>query len=101
MAKFRLDSAGIAAVLNSGPVAAAVESLGSAVSASVGTPTASGRPLPVHRRMRTASGGRLRGVRPAVDITIADPAGLAVEAKRGYLVNAAASVGLEVKGKGS
>lgn len=99
MAKIRLDSNGIAAVLNSGPVASAVEGLGSAVSAAVGTPTASGRALPVHRRMRTASGGRLRGVRPAVDITIADPAGLAVEARRGYLVNAASAVGLEVKGR--
>lgn len=98
--KLRLDSAGIAAVLNSGAVAAEVEALGSAVSAAVGTPTASGRPIPVKRYTRTASGGRLRGSRPAVDIVLADPAGLAIEAKRGYLVKAAASAGLEVKRKG-
>jgi hypothetical protein len=97
--KIRLDSAGIAEVLRRPAVANLVDDMASAVSANVGTPTASGRPLPVHRRSRTASGGRL-SARPAVDVTIADPAGLAVEAKRGYLVKAAASAGLEVKKKG-
>lgn len=98
--KIRLDSAGIAEVLNRAEVANMVEDLGSAVSAAVGTPTASGRQIPVQRRFRTASGGRLRGSRPAVDIILADPAGLAVEAKHGTLVKAAASVGLQVKKKG-
>lgn len=98
-AKLRLDSAGIAEVLNRAEVANLVEDLGSAVSAAVGTPTASGRQIPVKTRFRMASGGRLRGSRPAVDIILADPAGLAIEAKRGYLVRAAASAGLEVKRK--
>lgn len=98
--KIRLDSAGIAEVLASAAVSNLVEDLGSAVSAAVGSPTASGRPIPVKRYTRTASGGRLRGSRPAVDIVLADPAGLAVEAKRGPLVKAAASVGLQVTRKG-
>lgn len=95
--KIKLDSAGIAAVLSSGPVAAEIQRLGSAVAAAVGTPTASGEPIPVKTRQRTASGGRLRGSRAAVDITLAHVAGMAVEAKRGPLVRAASSVGLEVK----
>ncbi|UYL87616.1 hypothetical protein SEA_VRESIDENCE_11 [Arthrobacter phage VResidence] len=98
--RIRLDSAGIAEVLNRAAVANLVEDKASAVSAALGTPTASGRTLPVKTRFRTASGGRLKGSRPAVDVTIADPAGLAVEAKRGYLVRAAASAGLQVVRKG-
>ncbi|AYN57731.1 hypothetical protein PBI_DRMANHATTAN_11 [Arthrobacter phage DrManhattan] len=97
--KIRLDSAGIAAVLRSSEVTAEVEALGSKVRAAVGSPTASGKPIPVERRSRTASGGRLSS-RPAVNITLAHPAGLAVEAKRGPLAKAASSVGLQVKRKG-
>ncbi|AYN58491.1 hypothetical protein HOU70_gp10 [Arthrobacter phage Liebe] len=96
-AKIRLDSAGIEEVLNSGPVRSAVERLGAGVEAAVGSPTASGTPVPVRRTSRTASGGRLRGVRPAVDITLAHPAGMAVEGKRGPLTRAAASQGLQVR----
>jgi hypothetical protein len=96
MAKIRLDSDGIAEMLRSQRVEAAVESLGRSVESAVGTPTASGRPINVTTRSRTASGGRL-SARPAVDVTLADPAGLAVEAKRGPLARAAASVGLEVR----
>lgn len=98
--KIRLDSAGIGEVLASAAVAAKVSSLGSQVASAVGSPTASGEPVPVVTRSRTASGGRLKGSRPAVDITLAHVAGLAIEAKRGYLVKAAASAGLEVKRKG-
>ncbi|WGH20302.1 hypothetical protein SEA_MAGUCO_10 [Arthrobacter phage MaGuCo] len=98
--KIRLDSRGIGEVLNSGPVRGAVESLGAQVAAAVGSPTASGTPVPVRRTSRTASGGRLRGVRPAVDITLAHPAGMAVEGKRGPLTRAARSVGLDVQGGG-
>lgn len=96
MAKIRLDSAGLAAVLRSAPVASAVEGLGASVAGAVGTPTASGRPIEVTTRSRIADGGRL-SARPAVDITLADPAGLRVEAKRGPLARAAASQGLEVR----
>lgn len=95
--KIRLDSAGLAEVLNRAEVASLVESLGSSVAAAVGSPTAGGEPVDVVTRSRVASGGRLRGARPAVDITLAHPAGLRVEATRGPLARAAASVGLEVK----
>ena len=93
----RLDSRGISEVLSSGRVTAEINRLGSAVASAVGTPTASGEPIEVLTRQRTASGGRLRGSRAAVDITLAHAAGMAVEAKRGPLVRAASSVGLEVK----
>ena len=96
--KIRLDSGGIADMLRSAPVAAAVASLGAQVAGNVGTPTASGRAIKVTTRSRTASGGRL-SARPAVDISLADPAGTAVEAKRGPLRQAAAAAGLEVKGR--
>lgn len=98
--KIRIDSAGLSEVLNSAVVYAEIEVLASAVASAVGTPTASGKSIPVVKRSRTASGGRLRGVRPAVDITLAHTAGLAVEAKRGTLIQAASSVGLEVKKQG-
>lgn len=94
--KFKLDSRGIAEVLRSAPVASEIQSLGSSVASNVGAPTASGKPVEVRTRSRTAQGGRL-SARPAVDITLAHPAGLAIEAKRGYLVKAAAASGLEVK----
>lgn len=98
--KVRIDSAGLAEVLASAEVTAAIEALGTAVAAAVGTPTASGKAIPVEKRSRTAQGGRLRGVRPAVDITLAHVAGMGVEAKRAPLTRAAASVGLEVKKQG-
>lgn len=94
--RLRLDSAGIAAVLRSSEVAAQVNSLGDSVASNVGSPTATGEPIPVRVTHRTAAGGRL-SARPAVDITLAHPAGVAVEAKRGPLANAAAAAGLEVK----
>lgn len=96
--KLRLDHAGIGQILNSGPVASAIASLGAAVAGAVGTPTASGDPIPVTLRLRTASGGRLTA-RPAADITLAHAAGMAVEAKRGPLARAAAAQGLEVKSR--
>ena len=98
MAKIRLDSDGIAEMLRSAPVETAVESLGRSVASAVGTPTASGKPIDVTTRSRTASGGRI-SARPAVDVTLAHPAGLAVEAKRGPLARGAASVGLEVRAR--
>ena len=94
--KLKLDSRGIAEVLRRAEVADAVESLGQSVKGNVGSPTASGKPVDVTTRSRTAAGGRL-SARPAVDITLAHPAGLAIEAKRGYLVKAASAAGLEVK----
>lgn len=93
----RLDSAGIAAVLQSAPVEAAVRQAAAAVAANASGETASGEPVPVETRERTASGGRLRSPRLAVDVMLAHPAGIRVEAKRGTLARAAAAAGLEVK----
>jgi hypothetical protein len=98
--KLKLDSKGIEAVLNGPAVTNKIASLGATVKANVGSPTASGDPIPVTTRMRVASGGRLIGTRPAVDVTLAHVAGLAVEAKRGPLARAAAAAGLPVKSQG-
>ena len=98
MASLRLDSAGISEILNSPKVASAVESLGNAVAANVSADV-SGEPIDVDVRMRVASGGRLRGERPAADITMLHPAALRVEAKRAPLARAAAAAGLEVKSR--
>lgn len=93
----RLDRAGIAQMLNSAPVAAATVALGSSVAGGVNA-TAGGEPIKVRTRTRTASGGGL-SPRTAFDISLAHPAGLRVEAKRAPLARAAASRGLEVKGR--
>lgn len=97
--KIRLDAVGIGEVLNSGKVRDAVNALAGSVAAAVGSPTANGEPIPVVTRTRTASGGRLRGTRQAVDVQLAHPAGMGVEGKRGPLVRAAASRGLRVQGR--
>lgn len=98
MAKIRLDSAGIQAVLNSGPVVSELASMAGGVKSAASGATAGGKPIPVTVRARTASGGRLRGSRPAYDVSLAHPAGLGVEGKRGTLGKAAASQGLQVRG---
>lgn len=96
MAKIDLDHAGIAEILRSAQVAGLVNELGASVASAVGTPTAAGKPVPVRTRSRTASGGRI-SARPAVDITLAHAAGMAVEGKRAPLARAAASAGLQVR----
>lgn len=98
--KIKLDSAGLADVLSRPEVASKIEALGASIASAVGSPTAGGEAIPVKTRTRVASGGRLKGSRPAVDISLAHPAGLRVEAMRGPLAKAAASVGLEVKKMG-
>lgn len=94
--KIRLDSRGIAEVLNSAAVYAATQELAASVAGSVNA-TADGETIPVTRTTRVAQGGRLRSPRRAVDIHLAHPAGLRVEAKRGPLAKAAASKGLQVR----
>lgn len=96
MAKIRLDSAGIAEVLNSAAVYAATKELADSVAGAVSA-TAGGKPIEVTTTTRTAQGGRLRSPRKAVDIHLAHPAGLRAEAKHGFLARAAASRGLEVR----
>lgn len=95
--KIRLDSPGIAAMLQSGEVTAAITELGEDVASRV-YETASGEVIPVETRLRIAQGGGL-SPRPAIDVSLAHPAGLAVEAKRGSLVAAAGAAGLEVKAR--
>lgn len=94
--RVRLDSAGLAEVLRSGEVRGALSELAYSTAANAGD-YAGMDPIPVEVRERVASGGRLRGERPAFDVTLAHPAALRVEAKRGTLLRAAASAGLEVK----
>ncbi|URQ04999.1 hypothetical protein SEA_ITER_11 [Arthrobacter phage Iter] len=94
--KIRLDSRGIAEVLNSAKVYAATQELAASVAASVDA-YADGKKIEVTRTTRVAQGGRLRSPRRAVDIHLAHPAGLRVEAKRGPLARAAASRGLQVR----
>lgn len=98
--RLRLDSAGIAEVLRSSKVTAAVSGLARGVASNVGTETAGGDPIPVQVRERVAEGPRL-SARPAFDVTLAHPAGLRVEAKRSTLLRAAQAEGLEVRGRGS
>lgn len=97
--KIRLDRAGMAAMLNSAEVGSAVDGLGAAVKGGV-SETAGGQAVPVRTRRRVAQGGRL-SARPAVDVELAHPAGLRIEAKRGSLVRAAAAAGLEVTARRS
>ncbi|WAB10787.1 hypothetical protein SEA_TUCK_12 [Arthrobacter phage Tuck] len=92
----RLDSAGIAEVLNSAAVYAATQELASSVAGAVDA-SVDGEKIEVTQTTRVAQGGRLRSPRRAVDIHLAHPAGLRVEAKRGPLAKAAASRGLQVR----
>lgn len=91
----RLDSRGIAEVLNSAAVYAATQELAASVAGAVDA-SAGGEKIPVTRTTRVAAGGRL-SARRAVDIHLAHPAGLRAEAKHGFLTRAAASRGLEVR----
>ncbi|UIW13427.1 hypothetical protein SEA_AMYEV_11 [Arthrobacter phage Amyev] len=94
--KIRLDSRGIAEVLNSAAVYAATQELAASVADAVDAEVG-GEKIDVTRSTRVADGGRLRSPRRAVDIHLAHPAGLRVEAKRGPLAKAAASRGLQVR----
>lgn len=95
--KLRLDRAGIAAVLRSAPVESAVSDLAEGVASRIHE-TAHDGPVPVETRSRVASGGRI-SARPAVDVILAHPGGLAIEAKYGALTKAASAAGLEVRGR--
>jgi hypothetical protein len=88
----------MAEMLASRGVASEVIELGARVASNVGSPTASGKPIEVRTTTRVAAGGRL-SPRTAVDVTLAHPAGLAVEAKRAPLARAAAASGLQVRGR--
>lgn len=97
--KIRLDHAGMAEMLDSAKVSAAVEELGKSVADAVTLPAIKGpQEAEVKTTVRKASGGRLTS-RTAVDVTLAHPSGVRVEAKHGTLAKAAASKGLEVRAK--
>lgn len=94
--KIRLDSEGMAAMLNSSKVDAETAKLQTSVASAVAGATAGGETIPIETRSRVASGGRL-SARTARDVALAHPAGLRVEAKYGSLVRAARGIGLETK----
>lgn len=96
--KLRLDHKGMAAMIASAEVSAAVNALGDSVASAANGETVSGDPVPIGVRSRNAEGGRL-SARTAVDVFMRHPAGLRIEAKRGTLARAAGSVGLEVTRK--
>jgi hypothetical protein len=96
--KIKLDHAGMAEILRDFPVAL-LDSEASKIASGAEGETASGKPVPVRRSNRTAKGGRL-SERPAVDVTLAHPAGQRIEAKRGTLARAAAAAGFEVNSMG-
>lgn len=92
---FRPDRGGIRAVLNSGEVASAVNSLAHKIAANVegaGQKVSGDEDLPVVVDEYTTD-------RSAASVTLAHPAGLAVQAKHGLLTKAAAAAGLEVKSR--
>ena len=91
--KLRLDSAGIAEVLRSAKVAGLVEDAATSVGANVSETVRSGEPLPVRVAGYTSD-------RAAASVTLAHPAGLGMEAKRGTLSRAASAAGLEVRSRG-
>lgn len=96
--QIKLDHAGIEAILQSAPIAAAVAAVADQVAENVrgmgikvgdrdGGPRE--QDLPVDVEHYTTD-------RAAAAVTIAHPAGLAVQAKHGALTSAAAAAGLEV-----
>lgn len=92
--KLKLDSSGMKQMLSSDELESAVSQAGSAVQRNVGTPTASGKPIPVKKYMGKAT---INGAtRPVCYIVLAHPAAQRVEAKRAPLVRGAEATGLEV-----
>lgn len=90
----RLNHAGVAAILKSAAAHAAVDKLAEQVAdnaRSQGRKVASGEDLPVEVTSYTTD-------RASASVTLAHPAGIAMQAKYGVLTRAAAEAGLEVKG---
>jgi len=95
MAKIRLDSAGIGALLVSSEVAKVINRLGESIAANVDPPLPHSGAVKVDVTPRTAT-TLGRSPRAAVDVTLVHPSMPALEAKYGTLTRAAASAGLEV-----
>lgn len=91
----KLDHGGMADVLKSAGVAAAVNALAERVAENVlaeGQLVSHGEEMPVTVDPYTTD-------RASASVTITHPAGLAVQAKHGTLTRAAAAAGLEVRSK--
>jgi hypothetical protein len=92
---FELDRAGVAEVLHSPEVAAAVRELAEQVGAAAraqGRTVTSGEPLPVEVFDDPARD------RAATTVGVRHPAGVGMEAHHGVLRRAAGTVGVDVKG---
>jgi hypothetical protein len=87
--KLRLDRPGIAEVLQSAAVAAVIEGAAQSAAGNVSETARNGDAIPVKVSTYTTD-------RAAAAVTLAHPAGLGIEAKRGSLSRAAAAAGLEV-----
>jgi len=92
--KLRLDRPGIVEMLRSAGVAAAIEGAAESVARNVSESARNGDPIPVKV-------GTYVTDRAAAGVTMAHPAGLGIEAKRGSLSRAASAAGLEVNGEGA
>lgn len=90
-ANIRLDHDGIADVLKGQAIRSLVDTAAASVASGITATISSGR-VPVTVGSHTTD-------RAAASVTIAHPAGLAIEAKHGALVRAAAAAGLEVRAK--
>lgn len=87
---FKLDRAGLRAILKSGEIASEINQLAGQIAANAQHTTQDGVELPIKVDQYTTD-------RRAASVTIAHPAGLATQAKYGTLTKAAAAVGLEVR----
>lgn len=93
-ARLRLDHPGIAEVLKSAPVASLIELAAESVASNVDEHARDGQPIRVLVETYTTD-------RAAAAVTMAHPAGLPIEAKRGSLARAASAYGLEVTARSS
>lgn len=93
---FKIDHDGMKAVLNSGEAQSAVRALAQEIAGQVEaqgiTVSSAGVPIPVKV-------DDFKTDRVGASVTLAHPAGTAVQIKHGALTRAAAAVGLEVKSK--
>ncbi len=88
---FKLDYKGVGELLKSDEIAKAVLAAANAIAGNVSTGHSEIDAMVIVREYTTD--------RRAAAVSIAHPAGLALEAKRGVLAKAVASVGLTVKSK--
>lgn len=101
MARVRLNDQGVEDLLRSAAMRSAVENAAKAVAANVeaqgigvGDRDGGKHEIPLPVRVATTTTDRAHA-----NVTLAHPAGLAVQAKHGALTKAAAQTGLDVKGK--